>query len=237
MEQFLEAFFQTAPLFVTLLAGILTFLSPCILPLVPAYMSYICGENLQYLKEQKTSFALFYKALIFTLGFGLIFILFGISSAKIIDVFAPYWIKQLGGVIIIIFGLHFLGILRLSLLYKTKAFNLSVDKKKIFHHILSPFLLGISFALGWTPCLGPIFSSIIILSSSERNFGILLIVVYAIGLAIPFLLVALFIQKAFSLFTKIKKHFRSIEICSGILLIFLGVCILFGWMDKILWIS
>lgn len=236
MEHFLETFFQTTPLLITLLAGILTFLSPCILPLVPAYMSYVCGESLQDLKEKKASLTLLYKALFFTLGFSLIFILFGISSAKIIDVFAPHWLKQIGGIIIVIFGLHFLGILRISLLYKTKTISFDINKNHFLGYFLSPFLLGVSFALGWSPCLGPIFSSIIILSSSNQTFGILLIVTYAVGLAIPFLLVAFFIRKAFNLFKKIKKYFRIIEICSGILLILLGICIVFDLMDKILWL-
>lgn len=231
MDQFLENIFQSAPLFVSFLAGFLTFLSPCILPLVPAYISYMCGENLQNIKVKKGGFALLPQALFFTFGFGIIFILFGISSAKIINVFAPYWLKQIAGVIIIIFGLHFLGILRFSFLYKSKHIN--IEQKNIFHSFFTPFLLGISFALGWTPCLGPIFSSIIILSSVEENFGIFLIILYAIGLAIPFLLVALFIQQSFKLFNKIKKYFRIIEIFSGILLITLGIIIAFGMMDKL----
>lgn len=236
MDQFLENIFQNAPLMVSFLAGILTFLSPCILPLVPAYISYMCGENLQNIKKKKRSFSLLIQALIFSFGFSIIFILFGASSAKIINAFAPHWIKQFAGIIIIIFGLHFIGILRLSFLYKSK--HIKIQQKNIFHTLFSPFILGISFALGWTPCLGPIFSSIILFSSTNETFGILLIVMYSIGLSVPFLFVALFIQKSFIFFNGIKKYFKIIEIFSGILLIALGLIVFFGMMDQISnWIS
>lgn len=229
MEQFLADLFSNAPLLVSFLAGFLTFLSPCILPLIPAYMSYMCGENLHDIKQKKRSFTLLLQAFIFTLGFGLVFVLFGASSARLIDAFAPAWLKQASGAIVILFGLHFLGILRLSFLYKSKHFSLG--EKSRFQRFISPFVLGVSFALGWTPCLGPIFASIILLSSTQEGFGVLLLIVYAIGLGVPFWLVALFIQRAFKLFDKLKKHFRTIEILSGILLLGLGGAILFGFMD------
>ncbi len=231
MEHLLENMFAHTPLFVSFIAGVLTFLSPCVLPLIPAYLSYICGENLQYIKEKKRSFSLFFQALVFVLGFGLVFVIFGASSAKIISVFAPTWLKQLAGIIVILFGLHFLHIFRFSFLYKSKQIQL--DTQSHFKRFFSPFILGLSFGLGWTPCIGPIFTSIIILSSTQEDLGILLMITYAIGIGVPFLLVALFIQQSFDFFNKIKKHFRIIEIISGTLLIILGVLIASGWIDQI----
>ena len=230
MDQFLANIFSSAPLLVSFLAGFLTFLSPCILPLIPAYMSYMCGENLSDIKQKKRSFTLLLQAFIFTLGFGLVFVLFGASSARLINAFAPAWLKQASGIIVILFGLHFLGVLRIPFLYKSKHFGFK--EKSGFQKFISPFVLGVSFALGWTPCLGPIFTSIILLSSTQESFGVILLIIYAIGLSVPFWLVALFIQRAFKLFDRLKKHFRAIEIISGLLLLILGGAILFGFMDK-----
>ncbi|SQH72051.1 cytochrome C biogenesis protein [Helicobacter mustelae] len=229
MEHLLGNIFESAPFVAAFLAGILTFISPCILPLIPAYMSYISGQSLQNVKNTHSDFLLFLQACCFVLGFGLVFVLLGASMAKIIHVLAPVWLKQIAGGIVILFGLHFLGVLRFSWLYKSKNYQLGSQKK--FSKFLSPFILGVSFSLGWTPCIGPIFTSIVLLSSTQQNYGLFLMLAYVFGLGVPFLLVALLIQKSFRLLDRMKRYFRAVEICSGLLLIALGVGIIGDWLD------
>ncbi|PAF52269.1 cytochrome c biogenesis protein CcdA [Helicobacter sp. 13S00477-4] len=227
--------FYSAPMSASLLAGILTFLSPCILPLIPAYMSYISGASLEELKSGQTSkITILIKSLLFILGFGIIFILLGASMAKLIENFLiGSWLNYVAGGVIIIFGLHFMGILRINFLYKTKRTNLEIKSKNKFLNFISPFILGVSFALGWTPCIGPIFSSIVILSGTQEGYGLALMTIYTIGLGIPFLIVAIMLNQALGLLNKIKKYTRIIEIISGLLLIIIGLIILSGSMQNL----
>lgn len=241
MELFLINLFDKLPYLTTLLAGILTFLSPCVLPLIPPYMSYIGGISIEQLKENslKHRIYIFQRALFFVCGFSLIFILIGISFNTALGVFLNNKITNyIAGGIIIIFGIHFLGIIRFNILYKTKKLNIKHDfgqntRFATLINIVSPFILGVGFALGWSPCVGPILSSIMILSSTDLNSGLWLMVVYAIGLALPFLLTALAIERFFNLFNKIKKYSRIIEIISGILLISIGIVITIGGLDRL----
>lgn len=232
----LMSLFYSAPLSASLLAGILTFLSPCILPLIPAYMSYISGISLQDIKAgQANRFVIFAKSILFILGFGLVFIALGASMASLLhNYFVGNWLNYIAGTIIIVFGLHFLGIFKIGFLYKSKKsdFELTQSKNK-FLSFFSPFILGVSFALGWTPCVGPIFSSIVMLSSTQSGYGLGLMSVYTLGLGIPFLLVALMLNQALGLLNKIKKYMRTIEIISGILLIIIGLVILSGSMREL----
>lgn len=231
MEQFLENIFYNTPFLAAFLAGFLTFLSPCILPLVPAYMSYISGQSLQNFKNTKKDFMIFFQALSFVLGFGLVFVLLGASMAKIIELIAPLWVKKAAGIVVILFGIHFLGLWRFGFLYKTKKYE--IGQKGAFYSFLSPFVLGVSFSLGWTPCIGPIFTSIVLLSGTQEQYGLSLMMVYTIGLGIPFLLIALMVQRSLRILERLKKHFRIIEILSGLLLILLGIAIFTGWIDRL----
>lgn len=242
MELELVNLFKELPYIVSFIAGILTFLSPCILPLIPPYMSYISGISLEELKTNslKARIYIFQRAILFVAGFSLVFILIGISFNTILgSILSNPITNYIAGGIIIIFGIHFLGIVRFNILYKTKRVDLkhSTTRKAgtigFLIHTISPLILGIGFALGWSPCVGPILSSIMILSSTDRTSGLSLMVVYAIGLSIPFLLTALAIERFFTLFNKIKKYARTIEIISGILLIIIGLTIAFGGMDKL----
>lgn len=237
MEMALINLYGTLPFMAAFLAGILTFLSPCILPLIPPYMSYISGISIEELKDNniKRKIYILQRALFFIAGFSLIFIIIGISFNSIIGRLLHNNIANyIAGGIIILFGIHFLGIIRFNLLYKTKKLQFSTNNSTLrFLKFLSPFILGISFALGWSPCVGPILSSIIALSSMDINNGIYLMIVYAIGLGVPFLLTALAIQRCFYLFDKIKKYYRAIEILSGILLIAIGVTIALGGLDRL----
>ncbi len=237
MEQALNTFFNSAPFIVSFLAGILTFISPCVLPLIPAYISYISGLSVKELsnKEAEISTALRLKVLrsafLFTLGFSVVFVALGAAMAELIgDIFKYSFINWIGGGIIAIFGLNLLGVFKLNILnFEAQSTFGDVKSKSFF----APFILGLSFALGWTPCVGPIFAAIIFKASQEPNTAIWLMSVYAAGLALPFLLTAWFTSQMLAKFSFIKQHFRVVEIISGGLLLILGVAIATGGLGKL----
>lgn len=234
MEIALLPLYENLPYLAAFLAGILTFLSPCVLPLIPPYMSYISGVSIGELAEQKR-YIIFQKALFFVCGFSLIFILLGVSFNSLLGRFLSNPITNyIAGGIIIIFGLHFLGIFRLNILYATKRINIAkFAESSAILRLFAPFILGIGFALGWSPCVGPILASIIALNSISIHSGIYLLIIYALGLGVPFLLTALLIERIFRLFERFKRYYRAIEIASGILLILIGVAIIAGGLDRI----
>lgn len=237
MEQALNTFFNSAPFIVSFMAGILTFISPCVLPLIPAYISYISGLSVKELsnKDGEISTALRLKVLrsafLFTLGFSIVFVALGAAMAELIgDIFKYSFINWIGGGIIAIFGLNLLGIFKLNILnFEAQSSFGDVKSKGVF----APFILGLSFALGWTPCVGPIFAAIIFKAAEEPNTAIWLMSVYAGGLALPFLLTAWFTGQMLTKFTFIKQHFRVVEIISGGLLLILGVAIATGGLGKL----
>lgn len=234
MEIALLPLYENLPYLAAFLAGILTFLSPCILPLIPPYMSYISGVSIAELGAQNR-LMIFWRALFFVCGFSLIFILLGISFNSLLGRFLSNPITNyIAGGIIIIFGLHFLGIFRLNILYATKRLNIAkFAESSAILRLFAPFILGIGFALGWSPCVGPILASIIALNSISIHSGIYLLIIYALGLGVPFLLTALLIERIFRVFECFKRYYRAIEIASGILLIIIGVAIIAGGLDRI----
>lgn len=227
--------FESAPLAVSLLAGILTFFSPCVLPLIPAYLSYISGVSIKELGHGKLSktekIKIFKTALMFVLGFGTIFMLLGVSMANLIgDIFAYDWVSYIAGGIIILFGLHIAGFITIPLLnYEKRAEFGSTKSATLF----APFVLGVSFALGWTPCIGPIFAAIVSMAAQEPSKAVMLMGTYTIGLAIPFLAAAILTSSALEFFSRIKKHFGIIEKVAGILLIIVGIAIATGGLGKL----
>lgn len=234
MEIALLPLYENLPYLAAFLAGILTFLSPCILPLIPPYMSYISGVSITELGAQNR-FMIFWRALFFVCGFSLIFILLGVSFNSLIGRFLSNPITNyIAGGIIIIFGLHFLGIFRLNILYATKRINIAkFAESSAILRLFAPFILGIGFALGWSPCVGPILASIIALNSISIHSGIYLLIIYALGLGVPFLLTALLIERIFRVFERFKRYYRAIEVASGILLTIIGVAIIAGGLDRI----
>lgn len=234
MEIALLPLYENLPYLAAFLAGILTFLSPCILPLIPPYMSYISGVSIAELGAQNR-FMIFWRALFFVCGFSLIFILLGISFNSLLGRFLSNPITNyIAGGIIIIFGLHFLGIFRLNILYATKRLNIArFAESSAILRFLAPFILGVGFALGWSPCVGPILASIIALNSISMSSGIYLLIIYALGLGVPFLLTALLIERIFRVFERFKRYYRAIEVASGILLILIGIAIIAGGLDRI----
>lgn len=211
-----------------LTAGILSFLSPCVLPMIPAYLAYLTGEA----GSEGASRRLVFKSLWFIIGFTLIFTLFG-ASASFLGQLASENQKVLrivGGIVVILFGIHTMGIIKISSLYKEKRVLNYIGSAK-----LHPVFLGMAFAIGWTPCVGPVLSSILILAgSSETMFsGVILLVFYSLGLGIPFLLSAIAVDRLNKYLSVFKKHYRVISVVSGLLLIVMGVLIMTNTLGRL----
>ena len=204
-------------------AGILSFLSPCVLPLIPGYISYISGSSIDELKEKKNTNLV--PIILFTLGFSIVFIIFGAASTFLGQVLLQnsYELRIIAGLVIIILSLHIIGVFNLKFLNYEKRIQTNIG-----NNLFSPILIGMAFAFGWTPCIGPILGSILVLASTEESLakGILLLSFYSIGLAIPFILSGYLMQK----FLIFSKNFRSnINIVSkigGIILLITGLLII-----------
>lgn len=208
-------------------AGILSFVSPCVLPIVPGYLSFISGVSIEDLKEKKSSAIshAFVNSIFFVLGFSAVFISLGASATVISNFLINYMhiIGKIAGVLIIILGLHFIGLFKIKWLNYEKRFQ--VGSKQL--GIVGSFFVGLAFAFGWTPCIGPILAGILALAAAEETVGrgILLLTFYSAGLAIPFLITALAFNAFISVSNRIKKHFRIIEAVGGAMLIGIGVLI------------
>ena len=210
-------------IFIALIAGLISFLSPCVLPLIPGYISYISGSSLNELIEKKS--INIFPIILFTFGFSLVFISFGATASFLGSVILnnSYELRIASGIIIIIFSLHILGIINLNFLNYEK--RIYTEKKS---GIFSSILVGMAFGFGWTPCIGPILGSILALASTEQslNRGILLLVFYSLGLAIPFILSGYLIQK-FLVFSKnLKSKMNIILKSGGALLLLTGILII-----------
>lgn len=214
-------------------AGVLSFFSPCILPLIPAYIMYITGVSVEEDLQKKRLSALI-KTLGFVLGFTIIFMIMG-SSASFIgkvfirnkDVFA-----KISGIIIMIFGLSMMGILNLKFI----NFNKRVKAPKKMTHWFSSILMGMAFAAGWTPCFGPVLASILIYAGGTATIskGVLLLFIYSMGMGLPFILTALFINVFIKFMEKAEKVLKYFPIVSGVIMVIFGGLIFF---DKIKYIS
>ena len=210
-------------LFIAFSAGLISFLSPCVLPLIPGYISYISGSSLNELLEKKT--INIFPIILFAIGFSIVFISFGATASFLGSLILnnSYHLRIASGIIIIVFSLHILGIINLNFLNYEK--RIYTEKKS---GILSSLVIGMAFGFGWTPCIGPILGSILALASTEQslNRGILLLVFYSLGLAIPFILSGYLIQK-FLVFSKnIKSKMNIIMKTGGALLLITGVLII-----------
>jgi cytochrome c-type biogenesis protein len=214
---------------VSFIAGLLSFLSPCVLAIAPAYISYISGvESIE--KERKK---VFIHTLLFVIGFMLVFILMGVGASYLGSFLLRYkiWFNRIAGIIIILFGLQILGVLKIKMLYAEKRIRPRQSWAK-----MRSVLLGITFGLGWTPCVGPILGSILLYVSTLGNVvqGGIYLSFYAIGLAIPFILLGFGWGYMIGLFRNLQKRGHIIEIISGILLIFLGAVIMLNQMNSLI---
>jgi cytochrome c-type biogenesis protein len=213
-----------------LVAGILSFVSPCVLPLVPGYLSFISGVSLdnahtgQTLPEGTTR-RVFLASIAFVLGFTVVFVALG-ASASTIGAFVNEKIKilsKIAGVLVIIFGLHTMGLLKINALYR----QAQIDVQRKPAGPFGAFVVGLAFAFGWTPCIGPILGSILALAAQEGTVseGALLLSVYSLGLGVPFLATSLAINRFFAAFKRVRKYYRVIEIVAGLLMVIIGALI------------
>ena len=219
---------------IALTAGLLSFLSPCVLPLVPSYLSFITGMNLDEIQERADHRAhVLTHALLFVTGFSVIFVAMGATASFIGVALIVYrdWIARIGGVLIIVLGLHLIGVLRITLLLREKRVQLS-DKPTGF---LGTVAVGAAFGAGWTPCLGPVLGGILTLAAARDTVwsGVGLLLAYSIGLAVPFLLAALALDRFLSTFRRFRRWIPWMERASGGLLITLGVLLLTGGMSRL----
>jgi cytochrome c-type biogenesis protein len=212
------------------LAGLVSFLSPCVLPLVPGYVSLISGVGVEELKVQEAGIfrKLMLNSIAFILGFSIVFITLGAISTEVGQLAARYksTLSEVAGVVIILFGLHLTGILRINALYADKRLHSVKGGSTPW----GAFAIGFAFAFGWTPCVGPILAVILGFAAAQNSVskGILLLTVYSLGLAVPFLLTALGIERFLKFYGGFRRHMHAVEVVSGGLLIALGVLLVFG---------
>ena len=212
------------------LAGLVSFLSPCVLPLIPGYISFISGLSLQELRTpQETSQATrraFLSSVWFVLGFSAVFIALGASATALGGLLLPRLaaLRIIAGILIVIFGLHLTGLFRIPFLQVEKK----VEVRQRPLTALGAFLVGAAFAFGWTPCIGPILAGILALASTQETVpqGMLLLASYSLGLGLPFLAASLGVQAFLRFFGRFKTYLRAVEIASGLLLIGVGLLIM-----------
>ena len=210
---------------IAFLAGLISFLSPCVLPLIPGYISYISGNSWEKIKEKKKNLIIF-KTIFFTLGFSFFFIALGSTASLIGNFFLSNSniLRILAGIIIIFFSLQIIGIINFNFMNKDIRFF----TEKYSNNLTFPFIVGAAFGFGWTPCIGPILGSIITLAALEENAGkgILLLSLYSLGLAIPFIISGILFDKFFLLSTNFRKYISIITKVGGTILLLTGIAIL-----------
>jgi cytochrome c-type biogenesis protein len=211
-------------------AGLVSFLSPCVLPLVPGYVSLLSGVGVEELKVQEAGILrkLMLNSIAFVAGFSIVFVTLGAISTEVGQLAARYksTLATVAGVVIIVFGLHLTGILRINALYADKRLH----NVKGGSTPWGAFAIGFAFAFGWTPCVGPILSTILAIAAAQNSVsqGIFLLTIYSLGLAIPFLIFALGIERFIRFYGGFRRHMHTVEVASGALLIALGVLLVFG---------
>ena len=219
-----------------LIAGLVSFLSPCVLPLVPPYLIYLTGATIEHVANEETvqssKRAVTISALLFVLGFSTVFVLLG-ASATLIGGLMRAWSAELSilaGIVIIVMGLHFLGLTRISLLMREG--RLPIPKPV---GLWGAYVMGLAFAFGWTPCIGPILAAILSIAAAEATVakGAALLAVYSAGLGIPFLAAAFMVEQFSSLFARMKAHLATVECAMGVLMIATGIGFLTGAVSNV----
>jgi cytochrome c-type biogenesis protein len=219
-----------------LMAGVLSFISPCVLPLIPGYISFVSGVSLDEMRApgaRASRQQVVATSMAFVLGFSLVFIALGASASAIGQVVMlnlPL-LGKIGGAIIIVFGLHTMGVFRLPFLEVERR----VHAQRKPAGLIGALLVGIAFAFGWTPCIGPILAGILIVAGSRETVtdGVILLAIYSLGLGIPFLLTSLAIDRFFAVTARIRRHYHAIEMVSGALLVLIGLLIFTGQLTII----
>jgi cytochrome c-type biogenesis protein len=228
---------QQVTLLAAFAAGFLSFVSPCVLPLIPGYISFVSGVSVEEMRGDAAPAAsrlqVFFTSLAFVIGFSLVFVALGASATaigKFLFARLPLFSK-IAGVILVIFGLHTMGVFRLAFLESEKRVHSQRKPAGPF----GAMLVGVAFAFGWTPCIGPILGGILAIAGSKNSVteGVTLLAVYSLGLGIPFLITSLAINQFFGAAKKIRRYYHTIEVASGALLIVIGVLIMTGQLTII----
>ena len=224
-----------------LLAGLLSFVSPCVLPIVPPYLAWLAGVSFEELKDEapgaKQRWRVVVAAIAFVLGFTTVFVALGATASVVGKTIAQYFdtLSVIAGIIIIVMGLHFLGVFRIAALYREA--RVQVDRKPAGP--LGAYVIGLAFAFGWTPCVGPVLAAILFVAGSEGSAvrGGVLLAVYSLGIGIPFILAALFASRFLALASRFKRHMHKVEMAMGGLLVITGILFITGQMSTIsLWL-
>jgi cytochrome c-type biogenesis protein len=211
-------------------AGLISFLSPCVLPLVPGYVSMISGVGVEELKSSQGQLMrrVMVNSIGFILGFSVVFVALGAAATEIGQTLGIYkhTLARVAGVVIILFGLHLTGIFKIKALYTDARLHSLKGSSTPF----GAFVIGFAFAFGWTPCLGPILSAILTIAGQQDTLvkGIVLLGVYSLGLAVPFLLTSLLMERFLKFYTRFRSHMHALEVASGGLLIALGILLVIG---------
>lgn len=220
-----------------LLAGLISFISPCVLPIVPPYLAYLAGVSFSELsaaqKNRVTSQRIIGSAILFVLGFTTVFVLLGASASFIGRSVTQYFdiLSTIAGLVIIVMGLHFLGLFRIGFLYREARFQIERKPASIW----SAYVIGLAFAFGWTPCVGPVLAAILFVAGSEDTVmrGALLLATYSMGIGIPFIVAALFAKQFLGWASRFKKHLGTVEKIMGGMLVITGILFLSGAMPVI----
>jgi len=216
---------------VALAAGVLSFLSPCVLPIVPPYLAYMGGISMGEMRQGQARNRIMLPALFFVMGLSTVFLFLGFTAS----VFGMFFLEnqallaKISGVVVIVLGLHFLGVFRIPMLDREARMDAGDRGGSAF----GAYLLGLAFAFGWTPCIGPQLGAILSLAANEASLtrGTTLLGIYAIGLGLPFLLAAMFIERAMGVMNRLKRHMKMIERAMGLLLVVVGIALLTGAMS------
>lgn len=224
---------STAPsLILAFAAGLASFLSPCVLPLVPVYIGYLSGHAVLPSQEKPTfaeRFATFLHALAFVLGFSALLVPLGVLARGVGFLLLPNWVRLIGGLMMVFFGLVLTGLIKIRFLRAERRIQM---RKRPRWGYLSSVVVGISFAAGWTPCFGPTLAAILALSANQETMGqaAVLLSAYSAGLGIPFLLVGLAVDRVGAFLQRLQVHLRTIQIITGVILIIFGVLLFTGWL-------
>lgn len=213
-------------------AGLLSFFAPCVLPLIPAYFTFISGYSLEELTnnpDANVRYRVLASTIAYVSGFSLVFILLGASASALGAMIYDYsdWIRIVGGIVIIFLGLHLLGLLNINSLNVER--KISVKQKPL--HLVGTFLVGMAFGAGWSPCIGPLLGSILILAGNQQTVwqGMLLLTVYSFGLALPFILISLFINSLLVILRRLTGVLKYVNRVAGVLMIVIGLMLVFNW--------
>jgi cytochrome c-type biogenesis protein len=219
-------FTQTVSFPAAFVAGLLSFFSPCVLPLIPAYFTFITGFSIEELTEKYNSEIrkkVFLSTFLFVLGFSLVFILMGASASYLGGLMYTYkkLIRIIGGILIIILGIHLTGLIRIPGLDFEK--RITLEKKPL--HFLGTLIIGMAFGAGWSPCIGPLLGSILVIAGSQETVwqGVILLGIYSAGLAIPFIIISIFINFLLIFIKKASKILKYVNVAAGVVLIVVGL--------------